>query len=166
MMTCPRCGAENKDNASVCRMCATPLDAAGAAPQRPAPPQQGMPATVVMPAPGAPQQGAPAQGGKTACPSCQAMNDADWAFCQQCGTRLQAAAPPPPAGGQPSWGAQTVVTPSPPPQSPPPPAGAGRASVSPSTGREPAVEAATVRSNLAEVSDHAASPVALAALLR
>jgi hypothetical protein len=49
------------------------------------------------------------------CPGCQATNDSDWAFCQQCGTRLtpqqQPAAGAPP---QPAWGAPTVVTPAPP----------------------------------------------------
>ena len=118
MITCPRCGAENKDTATVCRMCATTLDAAAQAAPRPNQPQD-FPATVLVPAPGAPQ-GGPAPGGKVTCPACQAANDADWAFCQQCGTRLQSA--PAPAAGQPSWGAPTVVSPvhvpSPPPEQP------------------------------------------------
>ena len=116
MITCPRCGAENKDNATVCRMCATALDPASAgAPPRPMGSPQDIPATVLVPSPGAPQQAAPAPGGKVMCPGCQAANDADWAFCQQCGTRLQAA-PQPAAGPQPpAWGAPTVVTPSAPP---------------------------------------------------
>ena len=93
MITCPRCGAENKPEATVCRMCATTLDPAAAmhgAPRPPQPPAQEIPATVLIPSPGAPA-GGPTQGGtsgKVTCPGCQAANDADWAFCQQCGTRL------------------------------------------------------------------------------
>lgn len=125
MITCPRCGAENKDDAPVCRMCATPLDAAAAAPVRPAAPAvPDMPATVLIPSPGAPGLEAPggrAPAGKAICPACGATNDADWAFCQQCGSRL-AAAQAPAAPAQP-WSAPTVVTPPPPlPPTAPPPA--------------------------------------------
>ena len=96
MITCPRCGAENKDDATACRMCATPLDGAAAS-------------TFVMPT--------PAPSGKVVCPSCQATNDSDWAFCQQCGSRLSTAAAP--AASPSTWVAPTVVTP---PAEPPPPA--------------------------------------------
>jgi hypothetical protein len=131
MITCPRCGAENKPTATVCRMCATTLDAmAGMAAPRPsANPMPDVPATVLIPSPGAPS---PIQGygmpgpavGKVTCPGCQASNDSDWAFCQQCGTRLQStpafqpAAPPPQQ--PPTWGQPTVVTPSPGYGQPPP----------------------------------------------
>jgi hypothetical protein len=137
MITCPRCGAENKPTATVCRMCATTLDpTAGLAAPRPgAGAPSDAPATVLIPSPGAPspmqQYGMPGPAaGKVTCPGCQASNDADWAFCQQCGTRLQGAPPfqpsppqqPPPQ--QPTWGAPTVVTPAPgygqPPSSPDP----------------------------------------------
>lgn len=123
MITCPRCGAENKDDAPVCRMCATPLDAAAAAPARPAAPAMAdMPATVLIPSPGAPGHDAPggrAPAGKSICPACGATNDSDWAFCQQCGSRLAVPAPAAPA---PQW-SPTVVTPPPPlPPTAPPPA--------------------------------------------
>lgn len=125
MITCPRCGAENKDDAPVCRMCATPLDAAAAAPARPAAPAMSdMPATVLIPSPGSPSLDAPggrAPAGKAICPACGATNDADWAFCQQCGSRLSAQAPS--AAPAPQWSAPTVVTPPPPlPPTAPPPA--------------------------------------------
>lgn len=114
MITCPRCGAENKDDATVCRMCATALDPSAVAAQRPNPPQnQEIPATVLVPTPGGQPPVAANPGGKVTCPGCGAANDSDWAFCQQCGTRLtgqQAAGQP----QQPSWGAPTVVTPAPP----------------------------------------------------
>lgn len=114
MITCPRCGAENKDDAASCRMCATALDPTAAGAPRPfAQTQQDIPATVVVQNPGAPQAG-PAPGGKVTCPGCQATNDSDWAFCQQCGTRL-AQQPQQQAAPQPAWGAPTVVTPAPPP---------------------------------------------------
>ncbi len=116
MITCPRCGAENKDDAPVCRMCATALDPSAGAPARaPMAPMQDFPATVLVPNPGSPQQGASAPGGKVMCPGCQAANDSDWAFCQQCGTRLTAQPAPPQQGAQPAWGSPTVVTPAPPP---------------------------------------------------
>lgn len=118
MITCPRCGAENKPAATVCRMCATALDASAAPVVRPHEPMPDIPATVVIPSPGTPAHVPPplapvATGGKVLCPGCQAANDADWAFCQQCGTRLQGATPAAPAPPQPVWGAPTVVSPAP-----------------------------------------------------
>lgn len=127
MITCPRCGAENKPEATVCRMCATTLDPAAMMPgypRQPQPPAQEIPATVLIPSPGAPTAApAGAATGKITCPGCQATNDADWAFCQQCGTRLHSAPQPPPAVPQPNWGAPTVVTPNPGYGAAPPPPG-------------------------------------------
>ncbi len=80
MLTCPNCGAENREGSPYCRMCAASLDAsslkAGAANpfyQNP-----------VMP-PDAPTQ--------IACPACKTLNDSDWAFCQECGYKMGAARP-------------------------------------------------------------------------
>src|SRR5262245_19403228 len=98
MITCPRCGAENKDDAAACRMCATALDPmAAGAPRHIVPTQQDIPATVLVQSAGGPQPGAAAPAGKVMCPGCQATNDAYWAFCQQCGTRLSAPPPQPAA---------------------------------------------------------------------
>lgn len=88
--TCPRCGAENKPTATMCRMCATPLEA---------------PATLVAPANvagggyEAPKGPGDMPGpGEVLCGTCGAVNDSSWAFCQQCGSplhRAPAAAPSP-----------------------------------------------------------------------
>jgi hypothetical protein len=80
MLTCPNCGAENKEGSPFCRMCAASLDAsslkAGAAN-----PFYQNPVT---------QAEAPTQ---ISCPACKTLNDSDWAFCQECGYKLTAARP-------------------------------------------------------------------------
>jgi ribosomal protein L40E len=65
MTTCPKCGAENKPDSTVCRMCATPLVDA---------PQLASPDEVL-------------------CPKCGAANEPGWAFCLQCGGKLPLAVP-------------------------------------------------------------------------
>jgi hypothetical protein len=65
MNSCPKCGAENRQNAKECRLCATPLEAA------------------VVPSPVVKESG-----GQMICPSCNAANEREWVFCMQCGKRL------------------------------------------------------------------------------
>ena len=80
MINCPNCGAENRDGAPYCRLCATPLpSAAGMNP----------PGASYQP-PFNPPEAAPAQ---ITCPVCRTVNDGSWAFCQECGTKLMAAKP-------------------------------------------------------------------------
>lgn len=103
MITCPRCGAENKPTATQCRMCATQLE---------------LPATLIAPQ-GAFESPDPKGGGagpgEVLCATCGAVNEATWAFCQQCGSPLQRAAapppPPPPAPTPPPPVPPTVVAP-------------------------------------------------------
>ncbi|HLG13654.1 MAG TPA: zinc ribbon domain-containing protein [Blastocatellia bacterium] len=88
MITCPKCGAENKPAAQMCRMCATPLGSGAPV----------VPATAISDL-------AP---GEAPCANCGTMNEIGWAFCQQCGGKLQQAppkapvAPPPPPAAQPT----------------------------------------------------------------
>ncbi len=101
MITCPKCGAENKPTAMVCRMCATPLGAAsmpgGPRPER----ADSLPPTVVFSG----QNSGQSESGSSnsqgiQCPTCQTMNEMGWAFCQQCGSKLQQSAPISPPPGQ------------------------------------------------------------------
>lgn len=82
MNTCPKCGAENRQHATECRLCATPLETPVAAP-------------------GGTVKDA---GRQTICPACNAANEPEWVFCMQCGKRLPGhepkSAPPPPASTQ------------------------------------------------------------------
>ena len=55
------------------------------------------------------QQAAPAPSGTKTCPVCQTTNEADWPFCQQCGSRL----PPPPQPAPPPSEPPAAVTPLP-----------------------------------------------------
>ena len=71
MITCPNCGAANRDQSSVCRMCATPLKTTAA---RTSPEITEQEATNIVQ--------------DIACPRCQATNEAGWSFCQNCGGRL------------------------------------------------------------------------------
>ncbi|MBX7219254.1 MAG: zinc ribbon domain-containing protein [Blastocatellia bacterium] len=88
MITCPRCGAENKPTATMCRMCATPLEA---------------PATLMTPAfDNAPPGGGNVGPGEVLCSICGAVNDSTWAFCQQCGSPLHRAPAPPAAPPKPA----------------------------------------------------------------
>lgn len=132
-MICPRCGAENQQTAKLCRMCATPLEAAGPtvvasppafAPKAAAPAgavQQKSPIpppSIPMPTGVPPQAAGP---GEILCGTCKAVNDSSWAYCQQCGSQLHKPAPQPPPVP-----AQKPVQPSPavprvPPTPPAPP---------------------------------------------
>lgn len=113
-MICPRCGAENQPSAKICRMCATPLDAAGAA-AGVAPPKQsqyagggmGMSVGTRDAKPASSPVGAPGPG-EILCPTCKAVNDSTWAYCQQCGSQLH----------KPGMQKQPVSAP---PPTPPPP---------------------------------------------
>jgi hypothetical protein len=106
MLTCPNCGAENKEGSPFCRMCAASLESSAA---------KGGAANAFYQNP-ALQPEAPTQ---TSCPACKTLNDADWAFCQECGYKLSALrpktepvqqpAPPQPAPPQPPPYAQETV---------------------------------------------------------
>ncbi len=73
MITCPNCGAENREGAPFCRMCAAPLDVASA--NQPASLQSEAKASQIV------------------CPVCKTTNEPDWAFCQECGYKLTAEKP-------------------------------------------------------------------------
>lgn len=80
MLTCPNCGAENREGSPFCRMCAASLDVSGlkagaANPFYQNPVVQTEAATQI------------------ACPACKTLNDADWAFCQECGYKMMALRP-------------------------------------------------------------------------
>src|SRR5262245_26049434 len=94
MKTCPKCGAENRQTASECRLCATPLEGPGDLLEvRQDTGFQGtMPPDRIISGAEPAGQHAPASSyaGHTLCPQCQAVNEPDWAFCQQCGSQLPA----------------------------------------------------------------------------
>ncbi len=101
-MICPRCGAENQPSAKICRMCATPLEPVNpmaSAPKSPYPPGMGMPPMGTLnPKPiVSPPTGNSAGPGELLCPTCKAVNDATWAYCQQCGSQLHKMGVPKPA---------------------------------------------------------------------
>ena len=84
MKTCPKCGAENRQTATECRLCATTLAGSPPAPVNSdtAPGEQLPPTRIVsgrFPAP------SPAQ---KICSACQTANEPDWVFCQSCGKKL------------------------------------------------------------------------------
>jgi hypothetical protein len=122
-MICPRCGAENQPTAKICRMCATPLD--GAAQK----------ANMAQPGAGNRPGNSPAAfspgPGEILCSTCKAVNDATWAYCQQCGSQLhkagvQQAAPmpapapiPPPIQNRPGSAPAPVSVRPPAPPAPP-----------------------------------------------
>lgn len=97
VITCPNCGAGNKEGSSVCRLCATSLEGPGDAFYAQAPSAEA--ATDV--APGANRKLEKEATDTVAideieCPNCHTMNEAGWSFCQQCGNRLPQWSPPPP----------------------------------------------------------------------
>jgi len=107
MITCPICGAGNKEGSSVCRLCATSLEGPGDAAQA----QAGSADQVSAAGSNANRNLEKEATDSVAteeieCPNCHTVNEAGWSFCQQCGKRLPAQSPP-------QW------TPPPPP---PPPA--------------------------------------------
>lgn len=75
MLTCPNCGAENKEGSPFCRMCAASLSNSSAKAGAANPFYQNANA----------QAEAPTQ---ISCPACKTLNDTDWAFCQECGYKL------------------------------------------------------------------------------
>lgn len=113
MNTCPNCGASNRPTASACRMCGAPLagatDARGGAPPDIA---NTIVPTVVF-ADHNNQQATmnPGNPEGIACPTCQTINEAGWAFCQQCGSKLPQAAPPAAERRDPSAERTVVVQP-------------------------------------------------------
>lgn len=127
-MICPRCGAENQQTAKLCRMCATPLEAAGPVSSPPAFAPKAAPAVQQkspipppsIPVPtGTPLQPSSAGPGEILCATCKAVNDSSWAYCQQCGSQLHKPAPQ-----QSPTPVQKPASPAPPPPrvSPTPPA--------------------------------------------
>src|SRR5215469_9464107 len=92
MKTCPKCGAENRQTASECRLCATPLESPGdllEVRQDTAFPS-GMPPDRIVSGPEPSGQHAPASSyaGHIVCPVCKTVCEPDWAYCQQCGAQL------------------------------------------------------------------------------
>lgn len=98
MKTCPRCGAENLQTASTCRLCAVPLEAPESllGIRSEASLADVIPSTVSTSGsfPAVDVQNDPAYRNKSVCPACDGLNEPDWLFCQQCGTRLPPAAEP------------------------------------------------------------------------
>lgn len=96
MITCPNCGAGNKEGSSICRLCATSLEGLGNAPRARA---GGVDPVSVA------ESNADRNLEKEAtdsvateeieCPNCHTVNEAGWSFCQQCGKRLPQWSPPP-----------------------------------------------------------------------
>lgn len=82
MITCPTCGAENRQEAKVCRLCSVPLGG-GATPREPKTENINTESTIVLSV------------GQVICPACNAENEEGWIFCQCCGAKLRR--PPAPA---------------------------------------------------------------------
>lgn len=97
VITCPNCGAGNKEGSSVCRLCATSLEGPGYAFYAQAPSAE--PATDAA---SSANRKLEKEATDTVaieeieCPNCHTMNEAGWSFCQQCGNRLPQWSPPPP----------------------------------------------------------------------
>jgi hypothetical protein len=94
MKTCPNCGAENRQTAAECRMCAAPLESPehllGARMETPF--SEEMPASDIISG-REPRHQRPAASSPTreiVCPGCKGVNEPDWVFCQYCGNRLAA----------------------------------------------------------------------------
>src|SRR5215470_13404915 len=92
MKTCPKCGAENRQTAAECRLCATPLESPGhllEARQDTAFPNELPPDRIVSGhEPSSKHEPAPSAADQRLCPNCQAVNEPGWAFCQNCGVKL------------------------------------------------------------------------------
>src|SRR5262249_49080800 len=80
MITCPTCGAENRQEAKVCRLCSVPLGG-GATPREPKTENINTESTIVLSV------------GQVICPACNAENEEGWIFCQSCGGKLRQSAP-------------------------------------------------------------------------
>src|SRR5215831_2036986 len=93
MKTCPKCGAENRQTASECRLCATPLESAGdlLEARQDTGFEGSMPPDRIVSGPEPADQHAPAStyAGHNLCSNCKAVSEPDWAFCQQCGAPLE-----------------------------------------------------------------------------
>lgn len=79
MSTCGKCGDENLAGAKFCQMCANPL-AAEATGEAPAKKLGSSLSTIVVVSIEPPEQ--------QICPVCDAANEGEWVFCQQCGSKL------------------------------------------------------------------------------
>jgi predicted amidophosphoribosyltransferase len=84
MITCPTCGAENRPEAKVCRLCSVPLEAAPEAPALRTERIDTESTIVFSVAP-------------IICPACNAENEEGWVFCQSCGAKLKQPQPAPKA---------------------------------------------------------------------
>lgn len=111
MKTCPKCGGKNLQAAAMCRLCATPI-------AEPEPPPEidsdmtlsdQLSPTLIISGPGPGNQSEPpsAEAEQVTCPACQALNEPDWLFCDQCGKSLSGPAAGPP---QPSASPQEAIT--------------------------------------------------------
>lgn len=93
MKTCPRCGAENLQTAVTCRLCASPIetpeDLLSARAETPL--ADRLPPDLIVSPSEPPDQRAPASShaGHTVCPTCEAVNEPDWDFCEYCGADLK-----------------------------------------------------------------------------
>ncbi len=95
MKTCPKCGAENLQTASSCRLCAVPLEA----PESLLGVRADMPLSEQLPSmdliSGDDPSHKSAQGSsspiRNICPGCSTPNEPEWLFCQHCGSRLTGA---------------------------------------------------------------------------
>jgi predicted amidophosphoribosyltransferase len=85
MIICSRCGAENKPQTAICRMCANPLGTSELVERRPTEALPEAVSTVVVLLP---------QENEIRCPACAASNEPDYMFCQKCGTKLSSAPSP------------------------------------------------------------------------
>src|ERR1700754_2294500 len=95
MIICPNCGASNKPGSSVCRMCAAPMPEVPQYAGNPQGQPSAFPPTVIAGDRERREAGARnAAPSEIECPNCQTMNEAGWAFCQQCGLRLPQLPPP------------------------------------------------------------------------
>ncbi len=90
MTTCPRCGAGNKPEAVECRMCKGSLSARDSTAD--AGTREILPSasTVVLPNLQT-QPGTMILGELAICPACSSLNETSWAFCQQCGNKIDGA---------------------------------------------------------------------------
>lgn len=89
MKNCSKCGAENLPGAKFCQMCASSLVETGTGADVARKGGPSLSTTVVFSID-------PPE--KQVCPICEAVNDGDWAFCQQCGSKLSST--PVPAGAE------------------------------------------------------------------
>ena len=91
MKTCPKCGAENLQTASSCRLCAVPLEAPESllGVRADVPEISSLPPTVSTSGPDLEQgHDRSAYTTHTVCAICGTINEQDWLFCQQCGQEL------------------------------------------------------------------------------